>query len=1445
MSPNNEIPKLPVFTVPVVPKPVTPVKPVPIVPVKPPIDVLPIIDPTHGHGIGPIVGGQPVDIIPGLDSQVPITMLPVRIETRFTGTPAAPQLQVRIYPDDAHLDGHDPRLTASEVAAGQKFWVTTRAADSDAASAWAQLLKDVGPTRAIWVRQALTPTNTTGAPTFPSVDTATGSTGLAAVARALPASFFVRARFAGSQAVVQGSAIPATLQVGLAFGSDGDPAAQPPAAPETGPDDTIVLDEGMRWMVDFDAAVAVGMGVTIPLPPQTSVVDEIVVVGVAASTDNGPAGARLAALVDAHRVSDGAAFIPPGTPTNNLADSASGYSISAVSMPVDGAAPVAGSVAVALASALGIDPQDLALLDGAASTELEDAGAMSRALFEATWGSYLRQQAQPGFPLVLLPQVYAHVTEYVRGGGPLPTLRLGRQPYGVLPVMAEGSWAALGEGAFEEWLSTFLPRIRPLWTSGIVDAPAGPDLFAQEPVTTRVRLRTAVPGPVLEMATTANFADAKGNADYNRRSMMAELGFSDVMLDVLYQLNNKDAADLWLPMTADGDTSFPLLSPDPTKATSVLGLLLRNSALRIAADATNEFAGLGHGLVIDQVARAAEETPIASLSAAAGHAVAVLPGFTTAAIATADSLQSGVGKDADGSTFTIGDRLSEIVGDSARFKSDLTRYFNSDALAAFRDSITAIAGIPTDRRAVLTGEIIDCASFRYDAWVTSLASARLAGMQSRKTGTQLGAWGVVRGIRRRQESPVAATGTIPDGTETSRANGGFVLAPSPRQASAAGVLRAAWLAHGGPAGTAEAPFATGLTSSAVRRALAVAEGMRNGQQLGALLGYQLERAIHDASGTGGVEIDWTVFVLRRQFPLKVDTIDNAPQASSERTVSDGWKLAQAETAAAGSVLAGILSDGDATQPALSAAERAALQAAVGDLLATLDAFADLGLSESMYQLAGANFERAAAATNMVGRASSPPDLFESTVTPRGGRGIEQRLVVTFGSAMRPAGYASDTPRARLAPAADAFVARRLGPINQLHVRLLDSSGAQIASPLLSSLGLSALDIAALDLSSDNITLQRWDTPSAMPGAANPNPGRLGVARLLVAAATPGAASVGFDLSQDADLLDLLDHAAAWQAALAARTPLTAETFAARAQLDSSADSSGLAATVASLSTDLAGAKGDDLVAWGIAKGDSTTAAARVAAAKKATDPVSAATALLGAPAVVEGSLPTLPSDVAATVGDQSGVLGSGSGILSRWLQDTARVRVAASDLGDALLRDDVAGADAVNTWAGQSPAAPWAAAVSASAGHSWVGLPFPGELAPSPVTSVVIVGDDASGAVTGIELDAWTEVIPLPTGAAAVAANLSAPDARAPNVILLAVPPDLSKPWTQTSLFSVVDEALELSDCRMVDFAAARRIPALLPAIYLADYNADDVGLRHFLAQAIDFPVRWVSTVTP
>jgi len=592
--------------------------------------------------------------------------LPVRIETRFTGTPAAPRLLVRLYPDDVHVDHHDPRLTKGEVAAGKRYWSSIRQGTAGD-QAWAQLSKDVGPTRAMWARQALTPTNASGIPTFPHATTVDGNAGIAAAARALPAFFIVRVRFAGGERIVQGRAIPASLQVGISFGSA--PPDATPAPPPVGEDAALVLDEGMRWMVDFDAAVAVGMAVAVDLPPHTDFVRDVVAVGMPVEDADG--AALIAALIESHRFSDGAAFIPPGTPTNNLADSPSGYSVTAVPAPGPLVAPADGSVAAVLAAAWSIDPMVLAPIEGAARRELDEARLMGRALFEATWGSYLRQQAQPGFDLNLLPQVYAHVTSFVRGGGPLPAIRLGRQPYAVAPIMARGAWAPVAERAFEQWLANFLPGIRPLWTSGIAHAPSGPDLFAHEPVSTHVRLRTTNMIVAVDYMVAMRNAVVNGSPEANRRAIHAEVEFPNETPtetpnetpSVFTQLYPRNAADLWLPMSADHDTELDILSPAPKNANSVLGLLLRNSALRIAANATNEFAGLATGQLVTLVARATPALPIANLPAAAGRARGDLSGFTAeTTIVTPESQAAGPGKDVTGAAFTIKDRLADIVG---------------------------------------------------------------------------------------------------------------------------------------------------------------------------------------------------------------------------------------------------------------------------------------------------------------------------------------------------------------------------------------------------------------------------------------------------------------------------------------------------------------------------------------------------------------------------------------------------------------------------------------------------------------------------------------------------------------------------------------------------------------------------------------------------------------
>ena len=69
--------------------------------------------------------------------------------------------------------------------------------------------------------------------------------------------------------------------------------------------------------------------------------------------------------------------------------------------------------------------------------------------------------------------------------------------------------------------------------------------------------------------------------------------------------------------------------------------------------------------------------------------------------------------------------------------------------------------------------------------------------------------------------------------------------------------------------TLSLPWPIACRSTCRRRACArrsrYIEGLRNGQELGALLGYQLERGLHESHP--GVELDTFIYTLRARFPL--------------------------------------------------------------------------------------------------------------------------------------------------------------------------------------------------------------------------------------------------------------------------------------------------------------------------------------------------------------------------------------------------------------------------------------------------------------------------------------------------------------------------------------------------------------------------------------------------
>ena len=127
------------------------------------------------------------------------------------------------------------------------------------------------------------------------------------------------------------------------------------------------------------------------------------------------------------------------------------------------------------------------------------------------------------------------------------------------------------------------------------------------------------------------------------------------------------------------------------------------------------------------------------------------------------------------------------------------------------------------------------------------------------------------------------------------ANKGFIHAPSLGQAATAAVLRSGRLAHRRETDSA---FSIDLSSRRVKLALGLLDGVRQGQPLGALLGYRFERGLHESHP--GLQLDRYIATLRALAPL-----DDSTQAEADlrdalaRQADLGARLDSAPPAARG------------------------------------------------------------------------------------------------------------------------------------------------------------------------------------------------------------------------------------------------------------------------------------------------------------------------------------------------------------------------------------------------------------------------------------------------------------------------------------------------------------------------------------------------------------------
>lgn len=1326
-----------------------------------------------------------------LDATCPVALLPVRLETRLDGT----RLRLRIFPDEIFADTHEPALTPDELADGAAYLAAAQAGTAAEQQAWAGLVTRWTAPRAAYIARAAAGTPGERADSWTRAAEAT-----------LPDHWLVRA-YAGADTFTLASG-PVRRPLALTLSPSTADADRVPLS------DGLTIDAALRWTVDFAEAEAAGMAVEIDLtkpdaPPTTPVppqgVDLILVVGIDDAATPADGAARLAALLDAQHYTRGIAFLRPGTPTNNTPGVPVAFPPpdpgGAASFAVERGAPLvnagsdAGANGMLFSRALGLAPDAVAHVAGAGDDLDDAAAAMNDALWPATFGYFMEQLMAPRFSSADIAAARAFWVSRVRPGGPLPALRVGRVPYGLLPAVSldrqpGGGWIATLTALRDRYFAPAVDGV-PQIAAGSPD-PDG-DLLRVLAVDASARLARA--RVLLGQQLTTNTAGLLGTtiAAQEQALQRQRAARAAGLLNALGQPATTRLGTID-PGPRDELIGGALVSPEPAS---------EEHGLEGADGSGVNYIAWLHDNALSGFAAIRDDAPPFS-------ARPLLYRLLRHALLTEMDRLAFQGLLGQG-LVTAGDRIEAELVKLTPTETRLTTYDRigralSDPgfparMAPYLATLAALAALPTAELERRFGETLDACSHRLDAWVTALAADQLSALRdATPTGCHAGAFGWVENVQ------PAAAGAAP---------GGYVHAPSAAHAATAAILRNGYLSRGGT-GSA---YDVDLGSARVRGALELIDGTRQGEPLAALLGQRFERDLH-ARG-----LEPLIAPLRDHFPLvagKTPEGDGPVELVAASNVVDGLALRAAWNGGAPPFAPG----GDL--PALTPAQLDSLHAALGALNDAVDGVADLLTTESIFQAVRGNPMVAAATLDTMGQGAQPPRP-DVARTPLAGASFTQRLAVALDASVTPApgAWGERTPRAAAEPFLDDWLATLAGPPGGIGcaLRLPDGSTREL---LADALSLRPLDLLALartpPVESGDTELDRrvLDAAAAPPGTAIDYGG--GGAALSFAQALELLRTAG-ELLASARPLAPADLVAAGDPGTPAPAPVPA-TGRAQAALDE------LAATAAALDSALAvppdptalraalvraaalGVSGaypprdtDAGTLAALAGAVRAEVGARQAGAPSSADPTGAVQAVFGRDFLF---LPTVAAP--ALDAPLGGPPLADPKLARQTLQQLARVRPGLARWRALWLYGQALGHPAPALEIAQLPAA-----------TSWAGSPG-ASFAPGTLSLLLHrpTGAAAAQGWAGFVVDEWNEAIPAATQTTALAFRHQAPVAEAPQAVLLAVPPPGAATWDPEALLDILRETLTLAKLRGVDGSQLESLRPLLPAICLTGNTAND-----------------------
>jgi hypothetical protein len=1023
---------------------------------------------------------SPQDMVGNWDAKFPIVLLPIRIETRFitydVGGVSKNYICVRFIPDDIFVDTHEPLLTADEYEGGKKYWSEISNPENDRLTnqkkEWRNLHSIYGSNRAAYIILKTRPLN------FP-IDindpipselqyppftlSKENSWSLPARSYVIPDKFVVTLYNGGTPIVKTGNHVHAFP---LILGPDPNSDADLFEEVEENGEVKLKMDERIRWLYDFEAAVANGMAVKIELTngQYATGFDKITVLGLRLSSDQNHSQQLLEGLIDSHHYGqNGFGIVPQGTPTNNSKDKPSGYSQlrqdPTFSFQTEQESPLIGSLDISnklawkdgqwLAHGLGIQVNTLAHSYFANHYDRIEATAMNEALWYGTLGYYLKHMlvtwntlSNDTLSTSDIGKMKDFFIAYISGRGPMPAIRVGNQPYGILPVTAYTKMEWASEELFPKKLHGVLKFFRQSWRTKVGNVKTtsqGSDNWQQDFLdilglqsgSVEYYNRLAIGPLVYYLYAKQTSSGAEAWLDNQvAQSNLANSNINNLVADADLLLKNTRASMLsWFPFQSkinNGTVTQDPISEETPLSDDYIIYLIDETKLQLIIDEyltnlnTNEkpllYLMLRHSLllivweILWKRFHGGEWIDKELLNAEKDEACrAVWYQFEN----------------------TKGEKRKELID---YIKGNATYIDYTTSLKKLSKGSTG--SIPTERLERLLSEHLDLCSYRFDAWQTGLVDYKLQKMRIlQPNGCYLGAYGWVLNVRKdpdRTDVPNSQMPTLFNNDSQihkltyDEGNAGFIHAPSIAQATTSAVLREGYLSKG------KEQMQVDLTSKRVRLAKEIIEGVQNGQELAALLGYRFERSLHDKSGNG-LELDKYIYDLRKEFPLVTRKDNNAMDNFEANNVVHGLDLLKV-----------FRSNNSMFSYAV---DEDHLKKSCFELDDIIDAISDLTMAEGVHQAVLGNHIRANAILNSIGEGKNIPEP-QFTETPRTGITLTQRMGVLFTKKENypPIWADNSTYKASISPIINQWIGEILGDSSKIKCKVTYDNTTEIVSP---------------------------------------------------------------------------------------------------------------------------------------------------------------------------------------------------------------------------------------------------------------------------------------------------------------------------------------------------------------------------------------------------------------